>query len=317
MKKIFVVVSMLVITIPLWAQFVINSAVGGSTEIYRGNISLRDGEFASESYNGFTSPTFSDTNFSLEYNWEDTAGFVLKLNAPTNLKDWGDKKVFEGTYGWLQFGDNVRLEAGLFGRRKVNKVNNVLDEWSLGYVTAGGELIETDVLSHLVVDVSVGPVAIEVAPVQELGIDFFNANEDSTGTSAYTRKFHGAVRLSGSILDMIQLTSVYSPQYSWKSESQKEPTDFQPDIISFGHRYAFFVDTSLLQDFDLMLGYSGGLQQESRDGDSASVSNISNVYHGIDLRTGINLLDKIRVESHHNFTLGSNLNGIYEEGKWK
>ena len=117
MKKIFVVVSMLVITIPLWAQFVINSAVGGSTEIYRGNISLRDGEFVSESYNGFTSPTFSDTNFSLEYNWEDTAGFVLKLNAPTNLKDWGDKKVFEGTYGWLQFGDNVRLEAGLFGRR--------------------------------------------------------------------------------------------------------------------------------------------------------------------------------------------------------
>ena len=317
MKKIFVVVSMLVITIPLWAQFVINSAVGGSTEIYRGNISLRDGEFVSESYNGFTSPTFSDTNFSLEYNWEDTAGFVLKLNAPTNLKDWGDKKVFEGTYGWLQFGDNVRLEAGLLGRRKVNKVNNVLDEWSLGYVTAGGELIETDVLSHLVVDVSVGPVAIEVAPVQELGIDFFNANEDSTGTSAYTRKFHGAVRLSGSILDMIQLTSVYSPQYSWKSESQKEPTDFQPDIISFGHRYAFFVDTSLLQNFDLMLGYSGGLQQESRDGDSASVSNISNVYHGIDLRTGINLLDKIRVESHHNFTLGSNLNGIYEGMVWK
>ena len=196
-------------------------------------------------------------------------------------------------------------------------MNNVLDEWSLGYVTAGGELIETDVLSHLVVDVSVGPVAIEVAPVQELGIDFFNANEDSTGTSAYTRKFHGAVRLSGSILDMIQLTSVYSPQYSWKSESQKEPTDFQPDIISFGHRYAFFVDTSLLQNFDLMLGYSGGLQQESRDGDSASVSNISNVYHGIDLRTGINLLDKIRVESHHNFTLGSNLNGIYEGMVWK
>lgn len=317
MKKFFIVISLLVATVPLWAQFVINSAVGGSTEIFRGNIALRDGEFVSESYSGFTSPTFSDTNFSLEYNWEDTAGFVLKLNAPTNLKDWGDKKVFEGTYGWLRFGDIARLEAGLFSRRKANKVNNVLDEWSLGYVTAGGELIETDALSHFIVDVYAGPVAIEFAPVQELGIDFLNANEDSTGTSAYTRKFHGAVRLSGTIFDMIQLTSVYSPQYSWRSELQKEPTDFQPDIISFGHRYAFFVNTVQFQDFDFMLGYSGSLQQEGRKGDADLISNISNVYHGIDVRAGINLLDKMRLESHHNFTFGSNLNGTYEGMVWK
>lgn len=317
MKKIFIVISLLVFTVPLWAQFVISSSVGGSTDIFRGNISLRDGEFVSESYKGFTSPTFSDTNFSLEYNWKDTAGFVLKLNAPTNLKDWGDRKVFEGTYGWLRFGDIVRLEAGLFNRRKANKVNDVLDEWHLGYVTAGGDLIETDALSHLVVDVYAGPVAIEFAPVQELGIDFLNASEDGTGTSPYTRKFHGAVRLSGTILDMIQLTSVYSPRYSWQSDSQKEPTDFQPDVISFGHLYGVFMDAVLFQDFDFMLGYSGGLQQESRDGGSDSVSNISNVYHGIDLRAGINLFDKIRLESHNNFTFGSNLNGTYEGMIWK
>lgn len=317
MKKFSIVISLLVFTVPLWAQFVISSSVGGSTDIFRGNISLRDGELVSESYKGFTSPTFSDTNFSFEYNWEDTAGFVLKLNAPTNLKDWGDRKVFEGTYGWLRFGDIARLEAGLFNRRKANKVNDVLDEWHLGYVTAGGDLTETDALSHLVVDVYAGPVAIEIAPVQELGIDFLNASEDTTGTSPYTRKFHGAVRLSGTILDMIQLTSVYSPRYSWQSDSQKEPTDFQPDVTSFGHLYGVFMDAVLFQDFDFMLGYSGGLQQESRDGGSDSVSNISNVYHGIDLRAGINLFDKIRLESHNNFTFGSNLNGTYEGMIWK
>ncbi len=303
---------------PLSAQFKIGGSVGGSTDIYNGSFTKEDGEGTIENHSVFSVPNLGDTNLLAEFNWKDKAGFTIKLNAPTNLVSWGDKRVFDGTSGWINFGTFARIEAGSFERRKVNKVNDVVDEWNYGYIDAAGGLQETDVLRNLITDFYVGPVTLEFSFVNKsLDKAFFSFNEDiSSPTNTFKRDLAGSGRVSVGVSDYVIIGASYTLGYAKISESQNRPSSTQPDEISFDNTYGGFVEVTMIPKMDLVFGYSGGIKKISKSSDVETVRGLTNLYHGVALRLGYDIIDSLRVESHNDFSFGSKLGASFLGMKW-
>lgn len=335
MKKIISFVLVAATCAVLFAELKIGGSVVGKFDLYKFQmmrVNDRNNDNVQTSvFNGFD---FGDTNFFAEYS-TPFGGARFALN-PDNVfaafQGFGSETLgpFDGTYAWLNFGENAKyggVKVGIFGEAQASKFNDVVDKWSFGPILAdpdnGDKLKEIDLLRNVIVYANAGPVKIELMPIgfnKDYSLIHLFASEkypvggsfETTVTDPSTDKdtidaMFGA-RVSVPILDYAKLTAIYKFGYNFlgydRDNGNNTESSSNYNTENYNHHYGIIAETEFVKGLGLALGYSGYLKTQILSWNDEKVNLVYNKYHSVELRARYAGVPRLVLETHNNFSFG-------------
>lgn len=335
MKKIISFILVAATCAALFAELKIGGSVVAKFDLYRFQMMRVDGRdndnVKNSAFNGFN---FGDTNFFVEYSTV-FGGARFALNPDDVLaafQGFGSETLgpFDGTYAWLNFGENAKYggaKVGIFGEAHANKFNDIVDDWSFGPILAepdnGDKLKEIDLLRNVIVYANAGPVKIELMPIgfnkDYSLIHLFTSEKYPVGGSFETTVTNPStdkdtidamfgVRVSAPILDYANLTAIYKFGYDFLGYDRDNGAGVESssnyNTENYNHHYGIIAETEFVKGLGLALGYSGYLKTQSLSWNSEKVTLVYNKYHSVELRVRYAGVPGLVLETHNNFSFG-------------
>lgn len=269
--------------------------------------------------NWLTMPAFGDTYVRLNFKHE-VFGFQFSIFAPDDFSRAPNSyHLFKDTFAWINFGKVAKVQAGLFEKTLLNKLNDIVDLWDYGYIerpgTKSGDIgatVKTDLLQNVLAEFYAGPVTIEFSPmlINSSSYQAYNAYTwFQPGAAEHDLKVANVVRVSAPVLDVVKLQMVGGINYGKAFARTRPSTSSRVDKNTVSFLGSLGGEIIAVPNFSLAMMYSTTFKAQWNSWEDPASDKtetiISDFYNAIDVRAFYGGIKNLSLTAHMNFSFGN------------